>query len=294
MATISRLSPAKINLTLRVGPTRPDGFHEIESLVTRAGLCDTVSATLRDDGQLSLACDDPAVPGDETNLALQAARRLREAAGVRDRGVDIALEKRIPTGSGLGGGSSNAAAVLMLLNELWQTGLAPAELATIGAEIGSDVPLFFRSPLCIVRGRGELVKDVPRTLAGWVVLVMPSLHSATRDVYAAWDRLESHPPRSSPEEILKQADSPATLMQHLFNDLEEPALRVSPRLSELSERLKELAKGAVRMTGSGSAFFRLFDSEAEASFFSGQVRAATGCRVWEEPLDARTSNPEPP
>jgi 4-diphosphocytidyl-2-C-methyl-D-erythritol kinase len=294
MATISRLSPAKINLTLRVGPTRPDGFHEIESLVARVGLCDTVNVTLRDDGQLSLACDDPAVPGDETNLALRAARRLREATGVRNRGVDIALEKRIPPGAGLGGGSSNAATVLMLLNELWRTELPPTELATIGAEIGSDVPLFFHSPLCIVRGRGELVEDAPRTLAGWVVLVMPSLHSMTRDVYAAWDRLESHAPRPSPEQILKQADSPATLMEHLFNGLEEPAFRVSPQLSELSERLNELAEGPVRMTGSGSAFFRLFDSEAEASFFADQVRAVTGCRAWDGPLDTRTSDAETP
>lgn len=294
MATISRLSPAKINLTLRVGPARPDGFHEIESLVARVGLCDTVSAALRDDARFSLACDDPSVPSDETNLALRAARRLSKATGVRDRGVDIALQKRVPPGAGLGGGSSNAATVLMLLNELWETELPPAELAKIGAAIGSDVPLFFHTPLCVIRGRGERVEDLPRTLAGWVVLVLPSVHSATRDVYAAWDRLESHPERPSLQEILQQADSPAMLMQYLFNDLEEPAFRVSPQLSELSERLNELAEGPVRMTGSGSAFFRLFDSGTEASFFSDQVRAATGCRAWDGPLDARTGNAEAP
>jgi 4-diphosphocytidyl-2-C-methyl-D-erythritol kinase len=285
MNRTSRRSPAKINLTLRVGPTRPDGFHEIESLVARVGLCDTVSATPRDDGQLSLACDDPRVPGDETNLALRAARRLHEATGVRDRGADIALEKRIPPGAGLGGGSSNAATVLMLLNDLWETGLPPAELAAIGAEIGSDVPLFFHSPLCIVRGRGELVEDVRRTLPGWVVLIMPKIHSVTRDVYAAWDQLKSRPRRPSPVEVLREAHSAAALMPHVFNDLEAAAFHVTPELAAVSEQLSLLADGPVRMTGSGSAFFRLFNSPNDAAVFADQARARTAQHVWVGPFD---------
>ncbi len=272
MRSLSRPSPAKINLTLRVGPTRSDGFHEIESLVARVGLCDTVRVTARDDRQLTLSCDDPSIPDDETNLALRAARRLAEAAGAGERGVDIALEKRIPAGSGLGGGSSNAATALMLLNELWETGLSSAELARISAQLGSDVPLFFHSPLCIARGRGELIEDVHKALPGWIVLVMPPVHSTTRDVYAAWDQLASHPQRPLPEEVSRKTTSAAALMPHLFNDLEAAAFQVNPMLSELSERLNGLAGGPVRMTGSGSAFFRLFDERQDADALAERVR----------------------
>jgi len=114
MNTLSAPSPAKINLTLRVVGKRADGFHEIESLVARVELCDTISVTRHEDGCFALDCDDPTLPGDGSNLVLRAARTLAEAAGV-NRGADIVLRKRIPAGAGLGGGSSNAATTLMLL-----------------------------------------------------------------------------------------------------------------------------------------------------------------------------------
>lgn len=276
MRSLSRPSPAKINLTLRVGSLRCDGFHEIESLVARVGLCDAVRVTARDDRRLTVSCSDPSIPCDESNLALRAARRLAEAADVGARGADIALEKRIPAGSGLGGGSSNAATVLMLLNELWETGLPDVELAGIGAALGSDVPLFFHTPLCIVRGRGDLVEDIHRPLPGWVVLIMPPVHASTRDVYAAWDRLESHPQRPPAVEALSKTGPAAELMTRLFNDLESPAFHLKPELSGLSERLNELAKGPVRMTGSGSAFFRLLDKRRTAHTYAQHVRSQLG------------------
>jgi 4-diphosphocytidyl-2-C-methyl-D-erythritol kinase len=257
-------SPAKINLTLRVEGRRADGFHEIESLVARVGLCDTITVAPRDDDRLTLTCDHPSVPRDETNLAIRAARRLAETAGVRSRGADITLQKRIPAGAGLGGGSSNAATTLTLLNELWKTGLPPAELAQIGARIGSDVPLFFHTPLCIVRGRGERIEDLPRSLSGWAVLILPAIHSPTAEVYAAWDHLKAHPARPSLSEVLRHVHRPETLMPHLFNDLEEPAFASRPELAGLAERLSQAAGGPIRMTGSGSAFFRLFDERAGA------------------------------
>ncbi len=284
MPTLTRQSPAKINLTLRVGPLRPDGFHEIESLVARVGLCDTVSVAPRADGQLTLECDDPAIPCDETNLALRAARLLANQTRAKN-GAHISLVKRIPAGSGLGGGSSNAATALMLLNDLWQLGLAQDELAVIGAQIGSDVPLFFHSPLCIVRGRGEQIEDVNRRLEGWVALILPEIRSSTRDVYAAWDRNPSSESRTRSSELTIPKSAEA-LMPQLFNDLEPAALAVNPPLAEVVEQLGQLSDGPVRMTGSGAGLFRLFDNQSSANRFAATVRAALRTRVKVVPLAA--------
>ena len=256
MSSLTRLSPAKINLTLRVGNVRDDGFHEIESLVARVSLCDTVTVTPRDDQRWTVACDDPSLPSDEDNLAWQAVRRLAEAAGLK-RGVHVAIEKRIPAGAGLGGGSSNAATVLTLLNELWGVGYSTEELGRIGAEIGSDVPLFLYGPVCILRGRGELIESVSQPLSADVLLFLPEIHCATPAVYGAWDRMSEHPARPPLKAVLDRFDEPARLAEVLFNDLEAPAAAVSPELATLAERLREVCPGPVRMTGSGSAFFCL-------------------------------------
>ena len=279
MRELTQPSPAKINLALRVGGVRPDGFHEIESLVARVGLCDTVTVSPRDDGRFTLACDDPTVPEDDTNLALRAARRLAEATGAGARGVHIRLEKCIPAGVGLGGGSSNAASVLRLLNELWRLELSATELVRIGAETGSDVPLFFHTPLCIVRGRGEHVEDVRRALSGWVVLILPPILLPTRDVYAAWDRLPTHPGRPSIESILQPARGAEALMQHLFNDLEPAAQAVRPVLGEVMEQVGRVSGGTVRMTGSGCGLFRLFDEREGADEFAQRVRDGLDVRT---------------
>jgi 4-diphosphocytidyl-2-C-methyl-D-erythritol kinase len=283
MPTLTRQSAAKINLTLRVGPPRPDGFHEIESLVARVGLCDTVGVAPRADGQLTLECDDPAIPRDETNLALRAARLLADQTGVTN-GAHISLRKRIPAGSGLGGGSSNAATALMLLNDLWQLRLGRDELAAIGAQIGSDVPLFFHSPLCIVRGRGEQIEDVNRRLEGLVLLILPDLHVSTREVYAAWDRAGLSPARPSMEHVLAAAGGTNTLGPLLFNDLEAAAFQVSPELAELVARLRRDQHGPVHMTGSGSAFFQLLDKAGPAHEAAGRIARALGVRVEVVPL----------
>jgi 4-diphosphocytidyl-2-C-methyl-D-erythritol kinase len=199
--------------------------------------------------------------------------------------VHITLQKRIPPGTGLGGGSSNSATTLMLLNELWSLELVPERLAALGAEIGSDVPLFFHTPLCVVRGRGERVADLPRALTGWAILILPPVCSPTGEVYAAWDRMEARSTRPALEEVLQHADRVETLMPHLFNDLEAPACAVTPALAGLAERLDRLAGGPVRMTGSGSAFFRLFDERAPAEALAERVRHELGVRAEVAPLE---------
>jgi 4-diphosphocytidyl-2-C-methyl-D-erythritol kinase len=272
MDSLSRESPAKINLTLRVTGVRPDGFHEIESLVTQVTLSDTVTVWSQEDGCYSLDCDDATLPRDGSNLALRAARALAEASG-GNPGARIELAKRIPVGAGLGGGSSNAATTLMLLNELWRVGLPAAELARLGAELGSDVPLFFHSPLCVLRARGELVEDLGAPPRMWVALVLPNLRCSTAAVYAAWDRLSAAPPRPTLAEVCSALGSADRLMDLLFNDLEPAALAVVPELAQLAERVAAVGGRPARMTGSGAALFRLFDERLEAERFAEMVRS---------------------
>jgi len=274
MLEITRRAPAKINLTLRVMPRRPDGFHDIESLVARVNYCDEIAVAARDDRRITLACDDPTVPCDDSNLACRAARLLSEQAGVRGGGVHIDLKKRIPAGAGLGGGSSDAAATLMILNDLWNLNLTTTELSRIGADLGSDVPLFFHSPLCIIRGRGEIVEDLDRVLAGWAVLILPKIHSSTPAVYQAFDEAPPPPARLDPEDILSQAPDADALMPLLFNNLEVPAIRINDRLARTARRLHELNADPIRITGSGSAFFKLFDDRAAATAFAMQIKEA--------------------
>ena len=285
MDTRSCTSPAKLNLTLRVLGKRPDGFHEIESLVVRLGLADLVQVTARNDRTFTLDVTDPSVPADERNLAWQAAARLRDACGEDTCGVDMRLVKRIPAGGGLGGGSSNAAAVLRLLNELWQLRWKAERLAALGAELGSDVPLFFHAQTCVARGRGELVEDVPRPLLGWAVVILPAIQSATAPVYAAFDRSKAATSRASVEEILATEGGVDAMMPMFFNDLETPAIEVHPALADFARKLRLVDGGRVRMTGSGSAFFRLFNAYGPAAAFGETVRGRLESRVEVVPLE---------
>lgn len=307
---LTRAGPAKINLMLRVLGRRADGYHDIESLVARVALHDTITVSSRADGRITLRCDDPSIPTDAGNLAVQAAESLRGLGETR-YGADIVIAKRIPAGAGLGGGSSNAATTLELLNDLWEFRLPRADLIHIGEKIGVDVPLFFHTPMCIVRGRGDEIEDVAETLDGFVVLLLPAIHCPTAPVYAAWDELAGEPHRSAPEspplasesqpsapefppleskpaaprpsaaEILdRRRDGQAwtSIWPLLYNDLAPAARRVSPPLDALMTELARLPEGPPLMTGSGSVLFRLFGDRDTAEAYAERVREATGVR----------------
>lgn len=271
-------APAKINLTLRVLGTRPDGFHELESLVVRINLVDTVAVAPRPDGQLELDCNSPAVPCDASNLVLRAATALNAAAGT-GHGAAIKLTKRIPPGAGLGGGSSDAATTLRLLDELWGLRLPRERLAEIGAALGSDVPLFLHGPQCVIRGRGERVEELPPPTPLWLALVLPEFQCATPAVYAAYDELEARPVRPSVEQVLRAWNSAAELMDVLFNDLEEAAFRVAPELGDLARGIAEFSGAPARLTGSGAALFRLFDDAPSAARYALSLGIEFGVRA---------------
>lgn len=274
----SAVAPAKLNLTLRVLRQRSDGFHELESLVAQTSLADTISVSSRDDGELTLSCDTPAVPTDETNLAFRAAQLLANTSGVTT-GADIKLNKRIPAGAGLGGGSSDAATTLRLLNDLWSLDLPKMELTRLGAQLGSDVPLFFEGPLCVMRGRGDKIEPLNQPLDAWATLILPAIHSSTPAAYAAWDAQPQHPNRVPLSEVLAVCTQPERLMLILYNDLEEAVLTTLPALRAQFEQIQSLSDGPVRMTGSGSAFFRLFDQEHGARSFAEQIASQTDVRT---------------
>jgi len=268
MQTLSAESPAKINLTLRVLDKRTDGYHEIESLIARVDLCDTVTVSGPAEA-IRVTCDEPSIPTDESNLAYRAAEVILAAA--KGGGLEVDLRKRIPTGAGLGGGSSNAATVLRLANDLLGLGHSAEKLAELGSGLGADVPLFLHGSPCIVRGVGEQIEALPRPITGWATIVMPPVHCDTHEVYEAWSRCERVEKRPTAARLSTLYRTAGDLMPRLYNDLEPAAMLIQPDLARIHEDLSKLAGAPVRMTGSGSAFFRLYDDESDARMLAEQV-----------------------
>lgn len=267
---LCRQAPAKLNLTLQVGPRRDDGYHGLVSLVALVDFCDTVTVSTHEAREFTAWCSNMNVPTGGRNLAIQAARALAEHSG-HAGGAHLAIDKRIPVGAGLGGGSTNAAATLGLLNELWGLRYADAQLADLGATLGSDVPLFFHGPLSVMRGRGERVAPLEQRIDAWALLVLPPFGCDTKTVYAAFDELPAPPAHPEPESLLT-SESGAALMSGLFNDLQPAAMRSHPALAELGRRLAETLDGPAQLTGSGSAWFRLYDDDGEAKAAAEKVR----------------------
>ena len=270
-------APAKINLDLLVGPRRADGFHPLDSIVAKVTLYDEITLTPRDDGQITLTCSNADCGPAEKNLAYRAARLLAENAAVGQssgggvRGVDIALDKHIPPGKGLGGGSSDAAAVLAGLDRLWKLDTPADRLAELAATLGSDVPLLLGPPAARMTGRGEIIE--PASLHGFAaVLHMPDFACATADVYRAFDAFDDAGlPMSERGEIDLAAAPPSQWRASLRNDLTAAAKAVSKQLSSTLAKLRACTGAPVSMTGSGSAMFVLCDSTAEAQAVAARL-----------------------
>jgi 4-diphosphocytidyl-2-C-methyl-D-erythritol kinase len=267
------LAPAKINLYLEVLGKRPDGYHEIETLILAVELNDEIHIAPDETGRLRLTCDAADLSAGDDNLVLQAARLLRQRTGCT-RGASIGLEKRIPWAAGLGGGSSDAAATLAGLNELWELGLSTDQLALMGAELGSDVPFFFHAPAAVCTGRGEKVKPVAAGRAFDIVLVKPPMGLNTAEVYReqAAQQAETAPPGSEAAvAALKDGDVEA-LGRALHNRLQAPAMRMRPALAELHQRMQRTAPAGCLMSGSGSCLFALCRDRREAEQVADDLR----------------------
>lgn len=265
------LSPAKINLHLRVGPPGADGFHPLLSWMCTVGLYDTIEMEAKREPGVRLRCDRPDVPVDGSNLIVRAAEALRGP----HMGADVTLHKKIPMGGGLGGGSSNAAFALQGFNQLWGLNHSTSRLAEIGATLGSDVVFFLHGPSSVCAGRGERVTPIGRPLAKFAVLVFPKLSMSTPAVYRRFDEMKL----GSSEAIERQPDWKAwqqlpaeELLPWLKNDLEMPAFSLCPELGELRQRLERQIGRIVRMSGSGSTLFTLADDFAAAEAVAAHIR----------------------
>jgi len=265
-------APAKLNLSLRVLGRRADGFHEIDSVVAKITLYDDLYVAPRSDGRVSLECVGADCGPAEENLVVRAAGLVSGGGG--GRGADLRLVKRIPLGAGLGGGSSDAAAALLALNELWEAGADAEQLRRWAGELGSDVAMFLGGPASRMRGRGLRLE--PLTIARFHALVVtPAIHCPTRQVYAAHDAAAAEAPAGGRWDRMVESGviegPPSSWRAELVNDLAAAAVRVRPALAEVIERFEAAAGAAVHVTGSGSAVFCLFDEAADARSAAASV-----------------------
>ncbi len=269
--TIRCRAPGKVNLTLAVLGRREDGFHELESWVVPIDLCDRLQLRQVDALALHLEGEHEGVPSGPDNLVWRAAEALARAAG-REPDVAITLEKGIPAGAGLGGGSSDAAATLLGLNRLWGLDWSAEQLLPVAEVLGSDVPLFLSGHSAIVRGRGERIEPIHAAWHGWLVLVVPPFRLSTAAVYREWSKAAPAARASAAPWTALPCPS-ESLLNRLFNDLEPAAFRAEPKLALLHAAIDGLQGRPVRMTGSGTALFTLFDDRAEAETWRGAAAA---------------------
>jgi 4-diphosphocytidyl-2-C-methyl-D-erythritol kinase len=263
-------APAKINLRLEVRGKRADGFHEIETLIAPVTLADTLTITPA--GAFSFSCDEPGVPRDESNLVVRAARLFAARSQIEPR-FKIELQKRIPHGAGLGGGSSDAATTLLALNELCDAAFSQNELASIAAELGSDVPVFLCGSAAICRGRGELVEPVKFAHRLALLLLKPPFGVPTPWAYQRWRESRELPgARYAAQELAWGS---------LVNDLERPVFEKYIVLAALKNWLlaQPEAAGAL-MSGSGSTMFAVLRNETHGPALAQKARAEFGEALW--------------
>ena len=259
-------APAKLNLFLHVVGQREDGYHLLESVFQLIDLADVLHFDLREDETIARVTEVPDVPASD-DLIVRAAQLLGDDMAQRGRrpaGVNITIEKQIPMGGGLGGGSSDAATTLMALNHLWQAGMTRSELMALGLRLGADVPFFLLGENAFVEGIGERLTAVP-TPSAWFVVIHPGISVPTPVIFRA-------PELTRNTKAVRIADFSASPLGFGRNDLQAVAARAFPPVADAVEWLSGF--GEARMTGSGACVFAAFASETEADAVLQSVPAA--------------------
>lgn len=286
MSSVTLSAPAKINLTLEVLGRRDDGYHDVASIMQTVDLYDTV--TLQDAAETALECDRPELETQD-NLALEAANEICEATG-HDRAVKIVLKKRIPVAAGLGGGSSDAAAVLKGLDSLWRLGLSPDELNAIAARLGSDVPFFLQGGTAMVQGRGERVRPLPHADVDWLVVLSPpiKLSEKTGTLYSMLSSssyTRGMLTRKLEARIRGGGDVPA---EFLFNAFDDVARSAFPGLDECWSTFESLGAREVHLAGSGPSLLAIVPTKEQGTAISLMLKHKHG---WEAHL-VRPARPD--
>lgn len=305
MRAYSLIAPAKINLYLEIIGDRPDGYHELAMVMQSVALSDQIDLRANGIEQFRLTCDHPEVPADQTNLAYKAAMLMVQQfpqAFQTYGAVDIDIHKRIPVGAGLAGGSTNAAAVLVGLDLMWNLGLTQPEIQELGAKLGSDVPFCVTGGTAIATGRGERLAALPALDNLYVVLAKyRSLSVSTAWAYSTYrqqfghtyqqaDSLEGRRQRvhSGGMVMAVSQNNGEAIAQHLYNDLEKIVLPALPQVQQLRDELSQLSIGAM-MSGSGPSVFALATSRSEAETVQAGLRAALpdpDLELWVAPMIA--------
>ena len=287
------LAPAKVNLFLRIVGQRTDGYHLLDSLMVPIGLYDDITMAVQYEKeekakrpqtpQISLSCDDPTIPSDTTNLAYRAAALMCQEAQFSAR-ITLHITKRIPAGAGLGGGSSDAAAVLKGLNTAFGLDWTESRLCSLGAKLGADVPFFILCQPAHVSGIGEDLRPVLLSLDRWLVLVVPPFGVSTPWAYHRFDELgrkESAVAAVAP--VTGQQRSGWPLPGECVNDLESAVVPTYPAIQEIKDELLACQAEATLMSGSGSAVFGVFPDE-QAAQQAGETVAKRGTVFVVQPL----------
>lgn len=265
MLEVQEKAYAKLNLSLDVTARREDGFHELAMLMQTVSVADELRLSRNDSGRITASCSLPYIPTDERNLAVRAARCYLEAIGEQGQGIHVAMNKRIPVGAGMGGGSSDAAAVLRGMNRLYEERMSRTELEKLACAIGSDVAFCVAGGTALARGRGEILEDLPPLPDCCFVIAKPDFSISTPELYRKLDSiaLKRHPDTAGLCLGVKQGELQAVCrrMYNVFEDVPDRRMRT---VREIKGVLLDHGALGAMMTGTGSAVFGVFDSAESA------------------------------
>jgi len=265
--------PAKINLSLVVFGPRPDGFHDLHTVMATVDLHDDLVLRCKSEGGIDLECTGEACPSGRDNLVYRAVELVAEHAGIR-ADLEVRLHKRIPPGAGLGGGSSDAASCLLGLNRLWDLNLSSSELIGLAVQLGSDVPFFLQGPVAVCTGRGEVVIPLPHRCSRTLLLIVPKLAASTAQVY----RNYRHEEKRSGDYMrrvnyfLRQGDLDGLVIQ-VINSLDGACMKLFESLRQLRSRIKSVGISPLQISGSGSSLFASTYSNDQANRWAEQLQA---------------------
>jgi 4-diphosphocytidyl-2-C-methyl-D-erythritol kinase len=259
-------APAKLNLMLHITGQRSDGYHELQTIFQFVDYGDVLDFQIRNDNEITLI---PEVDGVafEDNLITKAARSLQNHPKAKDKtcGANIKLEKILPMGGGLGGGSSNAATTMLALNKLWQLDLSLEELASIGVKLGADIPVFIKGQACWAEGVGERMTPLPDLVENWFLVACPNAHSDTKEIF-------SHKELTRDSEILNMRHAlEGQAANNSRNDCQLVASKLSPEIGKTLNLLNKF--GSAKMTGTGACVFLSFASENKATKVASKLPA---------------------
>lgn len=264
MKKVSVKAPAKINLTLDVLHKRADGYHEVEMIMTTIDLADRIYLELLPDKQITVDCSASFVPTDERNLAYQAAKKLQERFQVK-WGVSIYIDKQIPVAAGLAGGSTDAAATIKGLNQLWNLGLSLEEMVEVGVELGSDVAFCLHGGTCLATGRGEIITPLSPLPSCWVILAKPPISVSTGNIYGKLQLsdIKERPNTLKMKRALEEGNF-SQVTEHLCNVLETVTFKEYPQVLHIKNQMKKFGADGVLMSGSGPTVYGLTQKMSRA------------------------------